>query len=189
MPRPQTSSATRNSRHQDAAALNAVDETAIAEPDTAIGKPAGFVSKAVKAADKVQRWMLEANEPDTTGRWDAKHRRKVLAYVHARDNGRCGLYGGEMKRKGAQVEHVVPKIFAMFDVGAGAKATSGTRYRSRLHKLDNLQAAHTYCNKRKSNTPAVTKWRHPAMPPLTVADSDNGQFVVPYNRPSKPSNR
>ena len=46
-----------------------------------------------------------------------------------------------------------------------AKAEPGTQYKSRLHKIDNLQAAHTYCNKRKGNTPDVDKWRHPAMPP------------------------
>ena len=65
--------------------------------------------------------------------------------------------------------------------GKGGKAEPGTRYKSRLHKIDNLQAAHTYCNKRKGNTPEVAKWRHPAMPPLTVADADDGRaFVLPW---------
>ena len=42
------------------------------------------------------------------------------------------------------------------------------------------KAAHTYCNKRKGNIPEVDKWRHPAMPPLTVADTgDRGALVLP----------
>ena len=85
-----------------------------------------------------------------------------------------------MKIKGAQIEHVVPKVFVLFDVSKGGKAEPGTQYKSRLHKIDNLQAAHTYCNKRKGNTPEVDKWRHPAMPLLTVADTgDGGALVLP----------
>ena len=104
----------------------------------------------------------------------------MLSYIHTRDGGRCGLCAGETKQKGAQIEHIVPKVFAVFDVGRGGKAEPGTRYKSRLHKIDNLQAAHTYCNKRKGNTPEVDKWRHPAMPPLPVADADDGRtFVLP----------
>ena len=72
----------------------------------------------------------------------------------------------------------MPKVFAVFDVRKGGKAEPGTRYKSRLHKIDNLQAAHTYCNKRKGNTPEVTKWRHPSMPPLTVADAEGGKTIV-----------
>ena len=83
-----------------------------------------------------------------------------------------------MKIKGAQIEHVVPKVFVLFDVSKGGKAEAGTQYRSRLHKIDNLQAAHTYCNKRKGNTPEVDQWRHSAMPPLTVADAEDGAVLV-----------
>ena len=139
----------------------------------------------VNAAYDDMREQLESDEPDATGRWDAEHRRKVLAYIYARDDGRCGVCAGEMKLSGAHVEHVVPKIFAVFNVRKGGKAEQGIRYTSRLHKLDNLQASHTYCNKRKGNTSDVKKWRHPAMPPLTVADADDGQFVVPYKRSTK----
>ena len=139
----------------------------------------------VDAAYDDMREQLESDEPDATGRWDAEHRRKVLAYIYARDDGRCGVCAGEMKLSGAHVEHVVPKIFAVFDVRKGGKAEQGIRYTSRLHKLDNLQASHTYCNKRKGNTSDVKKWRHQAMPPLTVADADDGQFVVPYKRSTK----
>ena len=134
--------------------------------------------KAAKAVDKGWRWYLESDEPDATGRWDDAHRRKMLSYVYDRDGGRCGLCAGEMKLKGAQIEHVVPKVFALFDVTKSDKAEQGISYKSRLHKIDNLQAAHTYCNKLKGNTPEITKWRHPAMPRLTVADAEDGQTLV-----------
>ena len=146
-------------------------------------KPDGFLTKVARTADKGWRWYLESDEPDASGRWDEAHRRRMLSYIHRRDGGRCGLCAGEMKLKGAQIEHVVPKVFAVFDVHKGGKAEPGTRYTSRLHKIDNLQAAHTYCNKRKGNTPDIAKWRHPAMPPLSVADADDDTaFVLPWRR-------
>jgi len=65
------------------------------------------------------------------------------------------------------------------------KAEPGAYYKSRLHKIDNLQAAHTYCNQRKANKPEITKWRHETMPPLTVADSEDGPgLVLPANSAS-----
>ena len=141
-------------------------------------KPRGFLSRVVQTVDKGHRWYLERDEPDATGRWDADHRRRMLSYVYDRDGGRCGLCAGETKLKGAQIGHVAPKVFVLFDVGKDGTAEPGTRYKSRLHKIDNLQAAHTYCNKRKGNTPEVVKWRHPAMRPLTVADAEDGGTLV-----------
>ena len=141
-------------------------------------KPRGFLTRVAKTIDKGHRWYLERDEPDASGRWDDDHRRSMLRYVYDRDGGRCGLCTAEMKIKGAQIEHVVPKVFVLFDVGRGGKAEPGTRYRSRLHKIDNLQAAHTYCNKRKGNTPDIAKWRHPAMPPLPVADAEGGEALM-----------
>ena len=80
----------------------------------------------------------------------------------------------------------MPKVFAVFDVHKGGRAVVGTRHKSRLHKLDNLQAAHSYCNKRKGNTDMVAKWRHPSMSALPVADSEDGnEFLVPL--PAKSS--
>ena len=164
-----------------AAVQRAQDNAVEAAAPDAGDKPRGFLTRVVKAVDKGWRWYLESDEPDATGRWDDAHRRRMLSYIHTRDGGRCGLCAGETKIKGAQIEHVVPKVFAVFDVGKGGKAEPGSRYKSRLHKIDNLQAAHTYCNKRKGNTPEVAKWRHPAMPPLTVADADDGRaFVLPW---------
>ena len=140
-------------------------------------KPRGLLTGVVQTVDKGWRWYLESDEPDASGRWDDAHRRRMLSYIHARDGGRCGLCAGETKQKGAQIEHIVPKVFAVFDVRKG-KANPGTQYKSRLHKTDNLQVAHTYCNKRKGDTPEVDKWRHPAMPPLTVADAEDGGALV-----------
>ena len=85
-----------------------------------------------------------------------------------------------MKLKGALIDHVVPKVFAVFDIRRGRKAVTGTRYTSRLHKPDNLQAAHTYCNRSKGNKPEIVEWRHPSMPPLVVAKTKDGkELVVP----------
>ena len=165
---------------EDASApdLEAPDNAEEAPGTDADGKRAGFLTRVAKAVDKSHRWYLERDEPDAAGRWDDDHRRSMLRYVYDRDGGRCGLCTAEMKIKGAHIEHVVPKVFVLFDVGKGGKAEPGTQYKSRLHKIDNLQAAHTYCNKRKGNAAEVDKWRHPAMPPLTVADTEDGGALV-----------
>ncbi len=134
----------------------------------------------VKTVDKTRRFMLEAEEPDASGRWTPEHRRKVLRYVYERDGRRCGVCGAETRIEAAHVEHIVPKIFAYFDISTAGKAVQGTRYKSLLHKLDNLQASHTYCNKNKGNTSDVTRWRHATMPPLAVALAEDGaEFRVP----------
>ncbi len=148
-----------------------------------VDKPQGFVNKMLRGVDKGRRWYLESDEPDATGRWDDSHRRRMLRYVYERDGRRCGLCAGEMKLKGAQIEHIVPKVFALFDVGKDGKAKPGSTYKSRQHKIDNLQAAHTYCNKRKGNKPEIAGWRHPAMPPLTVADTQDGTGLVLPGKP------
>lgn len=150
---------------------------------TVVGKG---LSTAQEIFDKGRRLYLESDEPDGTGRWDSEHRRMMLNYVYKRDGGRCGLCGGAMKIQGAQIEHIVPKVFATFGYRQGGKVVEGTLYKSRLHKIDNLQAAHSYCNKRKGNSPYVAKWRHATMAPLTVADTDDGRtFVVPYQQPDE----
>ena len=59
-------------------------------------------------------------------------------------------------------------------------AVSGSGFKSVLHKLDNLQSAHSYCNERKGNLPQVRKWRHPDMSPLGVATTPTGsRLMVP----------
>ena len=120
--------------------------------------------------------------PDATGRWDPEVRRKALRYVYRRDGERCGICGREMPLKGAQVEHIVPKVFGYFDVQKGGQAVNGDYYKSAFHKLDNLQAAHSYCNRRKGNKPDIKGWRHKTMPPLVVAiANDDKEFIVPQS--------
>ncbi len=79
-------------------------------------KPEGLLSRSARTVDKGWRWYLESDEPDASGRWDDTHRRRILSYIYRRDGGRCGLCAGEMKLKGAQIEHIVPEIFAVFDI-------------------------------------------------------------------------
>jgi len=143
----------------------------------------GRLSKATAALigwlHKWHRRRLESDEPDATGVWESKHRRSVLRYVYNRDGGKCGLCGAKTKIKGAQVEHIAPKVFTTFNINGG-KAVSGNQFKSVLHKLDNLQAAHSYCNKPKGNTPELRKWRHPDMPPLGIALTPTGsRLMVP----------
>ena len=147
--------------------------------------PRGWLHKIAKTVDQIDRWRLDSYEPDASGRWNPEQRERIQSYVYERDGRRCGVCGGETRIDGAHVEHIVPKIFAFFDLGDDGKAVQGTRYRSLLHKLDNLQAAHTYCNKNKGNKPDVSRWRHPTMPTLTVAVAEDGtEFRVP-SEPSK----
>lgn len=138
----------------------------------------GLLRKAVAAMDGIWRWSLEADEPDATDRWNPKHRRKVLEYLHIRDGERCGLCGGTMKLKGAQVEHVVPKRFAVFELTSEGEAQQGTYYTSVLHGMENLQAAHPRCNKYKGNTPDIRRWRHPSMPRLVVAKANDDRVLM-----------
>ena len=143
----------------------------------------GKISKATATLfgwlHKVHRRYLESDEPDATGAWEPKHRRWVRRYVYDRDGGRCGLCGAGMKIKGAHVEHIAPKIFPTFNINA-EKAVNGNQFESVLHKLDNLQAAHSYCNGRKRNSPEVARWRHPDMPPLAIAMTPDGsRLMVP----------
>ena len=103
------------------------------------GKIRSAVVKVARVVDNIERWQLERDEPDAAGRWDPDHARKVLRYVYDRDGGRCGICGAEMKIKGAHIEHIVPKVFAWFDLRRSGKVATGTQYRSLLHKLDRLQ--------------------------------------------------
>ena len=103
-----------------------------------------------------------------TARWEPEQRQVVLRYIAWRDDRRCGLCGVELPVGQGHIEHIVPKMFGYFDL-IGGHASPGTTYRSRLHHVDNLQAAHPYCNKPKGNSPDVTDWRHPMLWSLPVA--------------------
>ena len=140
----------------------------------------GLLGKLCAAVDGIWRWSLEADEPDATDRWKPKHRKQVLDYLHTRDGERCGLCGGKMRLKGAHVEHVVPKRFAVFELTAEGEARQGTYCTSVLHGMENLQATHPRCNKYKGNTPDIRRWRHPRMSRLVVAKSaDNRVLMLP----------
>ena len=143
------------------------------------GKISKATDRVIRLLHRANRRRLESDEPDATGEWEPKHRKTVLRYVHDRDGRRCGLCGAKTKLKGAQVEHIAPKIFTTFNINGG-RAVSGSGFRSVLHKLDNLQAAHSYCNKRKGNSSEVRQWRHPDMSPLGIAMTPTGsRLMVP----------
>ena len=124
---------------------------------------------------KVQRWFVKRTQPDgSTGRWNSDDKQRVVGYLSWRDDRRCGLCGLGMAREDAQIEHVVPKKFGLFDLQRtrrGLRAVAGREWRTRLHHPDNLQMAHAYCNRPKGNTPDPSKWRHPELRPLPVADN------------------
>lgn len=138
----------------------------------------GLLRKAVAAIDGIWRFNLELDEPNAKDRWDREHRRKVLSYLYIRDGERCGLCGAKMKLDGAQVEHVVPKRFAVFELTAEGEARQGTYYTSVLHGMENLQVAHPRCNKYKGNEPDIREWRHPSMPRLVVAKANDGRVLM-----------
>ena len=104
----------------------------------------------------------------SSGRWRTDDRLTVLRYLKWRDGGRCGLCAIPLPPGQGQIEHVVPKKFGYFDFAKG-RASPGTTLQSKLHQVDNLQAAHDYCNKAKGNSAAGIKWRHPGLPSLPVA--------------------
>ena len=106
----------------------------------------------------------------STARWEPEQRQLVLRYIAWRDYSRCGLCAMPLPVGHGQVEHIVPKMFGYFDLN-GMRVKHGTTYQSRLHHVDNLQAAHEYCNRPKGNTSDVSKWRHPhhELWPLPVA--------------------
>lgn len=130
------------------------------------------------AVRRGQRWLVKGKRPDgSTGRWDPDVRNLVVRYLWWRDDHRCGLCALRMARSDAQIEHVVPKKFGLFDLKRtrrGQRAVPGGEWRSRLHHPDNLQVAHAYCNRPKGNTPDLSKWRHPELRPLPVAESTAG---------------
>lgn len=127
------------------------------------------------AVRRGQRWLVKGKRPDgSTGRWDPDVRKVVVGYLWWRDERRCGLCALPMARSDAQIEHVVPKKFGLFNLQRtrrGRRAVAGREWRSRLHHPDNLQVAHAYCNRPKGNTPDPSKWRHPELRPLPVAES------------------
>ena len=124
---------------------------------------------------RAQRWRVKGKRPDgSTGKWHPDDRKVVVRYLWWRDDRRCGLCALWIARADAQIEHVVPKKFGLFDLqssGRGPRAVAGRESESKLHPPDNLQVAHAYCNRPKGNTPDPSKWRHPELRPLPVAEN------------------
>lgn len=170
---------------EDAADGNSVDDQVCPFSSPPPDPPKGLLRKALSAVDGVWRWNLELDEPDARDRWDREHRRKVLNYLDIRDGGRCGLCGGRMKLKGAHVEHVVPKRFAVFELSGQGKARQGAYYTSVLHGMENLQVAHPRCNRYKGNSPDIRRWRHTSMPLLVVAKAVDGRVLMLPPRDAK----
>lgn len=127
---------------------------------------------------RAQRWLVKRMQPNgSTGKWDPEDRKIMVRYLWWRDDRRCGLCALRMVRDDAQIEHVVPKKFGLFDLqrtGRGLRAIAGREWQTRLHHPDNLQVAHAYCNRSKGNTPDPSKWRHPELRPLPAAENMAG---------------
>ncbi len=147
-------------------------------PPEPLSGQSGLLNKARGTADRIWRWRLELDEPDANDRWDPEHRRRVLPYLHDRDKGHCGICGGLMKLKGAHIEHIVPKRFAVFELTSEGMAQQGAYYTSELHRMNNLQVAHARCNRNKGNTPDIRQWRHQTMEPRPVAKSKDGRVLL-----------
>ena len=111
----------------------------------------------------------------------------MRSYIYRRDGGRCGLCTAEMKIKGAQIEHVVPKVFVLFDAARTARPSRAPST-SRLHKIDNLQAAHTSATSARA-TPSRSTSGATRPCRLTVADTDDGEAFVLPRKPSARSAR
>ncbi|MYD06759.1 MAG: HNH endonuclease [Acidimicrobiaceae bacterium] len=127
---------------------------------------------AYQQHDRYQIIMRERSKAlrphPVTARWQADHRLTILAYIAWRDSGRCGLCAMPLPVGLGNIEHIVPKKFGRFDHRQG-RVTAGSEYESALHHIDNLQAAHDYCNRAKGNASTTRDWRHPELIPLPVA--------------------
>ena len=51
-------------------------------------------------------------------------------------------------------------------------------------RLKGARIEHSYCNKRRGNTPEVAEWRHPTPPRLTVVDAEGGRVFVLSRQPT-----
>ena len=131
--------------------------------------------------NKWKRWLLRNCLPNEAAEWKPKERLQILRYVHKRDKRVCGLCGNHLKLAGrainVNIEHIVPKAMFNFDIVDGY-ATVGNTFTSKLHHVDNLQAAHSHCNKLKGNTAVVDRWRHPSLISLPVAADNRGNAVL-----------
>ena len=132
--------------------------------------------------------------PNAEDEWVREDRSFILEYIAWRDEGLCGLCAVPLKEgvnplkltaDDVNVEHIIPRVIGRFLLNNG-KASNGDIYESRVHHIDNLQAAHPRCNKHKGNKPQANKWRHPVMcsvPAAKVRATPGGYLWLPYNGP------
>ena len=134
-----------------------------------------------------RRSALELSPANASARWDEEERPVVLRYLALRDGGRCGLCAMTLLPGQGQIEHVIPKKFGRFEFDRGS-ARLGSGYESLLHLVDNLQAAHDYCNSAKGNRGKKREWRHPELNPLPAARdlARPGDYLWVPDRPPAP---
>ena len=119
----------------------------------------------------VLRKHASAERPSSSdARWRPEQRHLILRYIAWRDDARCGLCALPLPVGQGNIEHIIPKRFGFFDC-RGGRSVPGFTYESRLHHIDNLQAAHDYCNRAKGNNPRLAEWRHPKMWLLPAAQN------------------
>ena len=124
-----------------------------------------------------QQTATPDGKPSALGAWNQEHRRAMLSYLRARDDGRCGLCGVRMKvpdESHIRIVHIVPRDILYFDVKNGC-VKDGLAFRSVLSDADNLQAVHAYCESRHTHRLHLVKMRHRSLPPVPVAERDDGK--------------
>jgi hypothetical protein len=116
-----------------------------------------------------------SRRPDqSTAKWRPEDSDVVLRYLGQRDGARCGRCAGHLPVRAGQIDYVVPKELGLFDFSGDGRAVPGTTFESKLHHIDNLQAVHDYCHRKKGHSPFGRDWRHPDLPSLPVASCTDG---------------
>ena len=132
---------------------------------------------------RLRKGYVNLGKPDAAGKFEPQARYRKLKWVWKRDGKNCGLCAARMPLKGAHLEHIVPKLYPWFSVtSSGTANVQGDDWRSRMHHLDNLQAAHSYCNRNKGNKKNIRLWRNSKMPQTEVArDKGGASLMLPQN--------
>ena len=135
--------------------------------------PELILVRLARRRDERDPERLSRLRPDDSGRWQDAHRLRLLAWVARRDGNRCGLCAADLPRDLSQCEldHIIPRVYAYFDVTTRGRAAPGDQWASRMHHRDNLQAAHSNCNGAKRATSDLSRWRHPLMLQVPAAEA------------------
>ncbi|WP_420624615.1 HNH endonuclease [Candidatus Poriferisodalis sp.] len=110
--------------------------------------------------------------------WTDEARAVVLLYLRWRDGQCCGVCGLMMMAQDAVIDHVIPKRFGVFDIRNG-RAVAGVAYESKLHHIDNIQAAHERCRDDEGATDRVVLWRNLSLPLLPSAGRAQAVWTAP----------